>query len=273
MHFQKRAFQVIAAILASASVSYGDAYATGDSVVSGVLYNVGTNGNGGTGSQIVETLFSVYNANFLVANSGPGSESQSIGNGIIDGGNDGGSGMGWSYFGENNTSGTSSENIGFSDASNTFGTTNMATEDTYNELVFEITNTSATTNEWFDLQITNGVYAEVTLDNSTQEFGEDEALQQYGYTNDQGSFTGNTSTNEAYAFTGDGFGMGLGTDTFAFVQNDLTNYYAALLAPGQTLYLGVVTENFSQVGAATVPAPGAVVPFAMGLLALRKRRK
>ena len=42
-----------------------------------------------------------------------------------------------------------------------------------------LANNSATTNEWFDLQVADGVTAEVSLDNSNNEFGQDEALQEF----------------------------------------------------------------------------------------------
>jgi hypothetical protein len=274
MFLRMRSFTVLAGLVAFAGVAYGDAYATGQSSVGAFLFNVGDNNNGGTGLQIGESLFSVYNSNFMVGFSGPGSETQFVGNGIIDGGFDAGTGLGWSYFGENNTSGDISTNDGFSDASNVVGSVNLATEDTYNELIYKITNNSSSTNEWFDLQVADGVTAEVDLDNSTNEFGQDEALQEFGYSNSQGSFTGNTSSNEAYAFTGDGFGENDGTDTFDFVSNSITDYYTARLKPGQTVYFAIVTENYSQVGAAvTTPSPAAVIPFALGLLGARRRRK
>ena len=273
MFFRMRSFTVLASLVVAAGVAFGDAFATGESSVGAFLYNVGNNSNGGTGSQISETLFSVYNSNFLVGASGPGSGSQSVGNGVIDGGFDAGSGMGWSYFGENDTSGDISTNYGYADASNVFGLVNQATEDTFNELVFKITNTSSTTNEWFDLQVADGVVAEVSLDNSNNEFGQDEALQEFGYSNAQGSFTGNTSTNEAYAYTGNGFGANDGSDTFDYVSNSITDYYSARLKPGQTVYFSILTENYSQVGALTTPSPAAVVPFALGLMGARRRRR
>jgi hypothetical protein len=268
-----RSFAVLSGLGVAAGVAFGDAYATGESSVGAFLFNVGDNNNGGTGLQVSESLFSVYNSNFMVGSSGPGSFSQSVGNGLIDSGFDAGTGAGWSYFGENDTSGDISTNEGFSDASDVIGHTNEATEDTYNELIYKITNKSATKNEWFDLQVADGVAAEVTLDNSDNEFGQDEALQEFGYSNSQGAFTGNTSTNEAYAFTGDGFGENDGTDTFDYVSNSITDYYSARLKPGQTVYFAIVTENYSQVGAAvTTPSPAAVVPFALGLIGARKRR-
>ena len=273
MFFRMRSFAVLSAVVAAAGVAFGDAYAAGESSIGAFLYNVGNNNNGGTGLQISESLFSVYNSNFMVGNSGPGSSSQSFGNGLIDGGFDAGSGLGWSYFGENDTSGDVSTNEGFSDASNVVGNINEATEDTYNGFVYKITNNSSTTNEWFNLQVADGVAAEVSLDNSDNEFGQDEALQEFGYSNSQGAFTGNTSTNEAYAFTGDGFGMNDGTDTFDYVSNSITDYYSARLKPGQTVYIAIVTENYTQVGAAvTTPSPAAVVPFALGLIGSRRRR-
>lgn len=273
MLVQLRSFAVLAGLFVTVGIASADAYAWGTSSLSLDLFNVGDNNVGGTGTAISESLFSVTNVNFSVSDTGPGFESQSFGGGILDGGFDAGIGEDWSYFGENDTSGAMSSNFGWSDASNTVGLENQATEDTFNEIVYKITNTSKSKNEWFDLDLSDGVAAEVSLDNSLQEYGLDEALQEFGYSNSQGSFTGNVSTNEAYAETGDGLGANLGTEDFLFVQNDITDYYEARLNPGQTVYFTVITENYSQVGAVSTPGPMAAIPFALGFFGARRRRK
>jgi len=274
MLIRLRSIQVLAGLVVAAGVAHADATADGTSSVGLFLYNVGDNNNGGTGSQITETLFSNYNANFIVGDAGPGFESQFMGGGFLDDGFDAGVGAAWSYFGENQTTGDVSSNFGGSSASNTMGTINEATEDTYDRLVFKITNTSSTKNEWVDLDLSDGVESEVDLDDSANEFGLDEAVEQFGYSNSQGAFTGNYSTNAAYAETGDGLGEGLGSDDFDFVENNITDFYSARLKPGQTLYFTVATENYSFVGAqVTTPSPAAVIPFAVGLLGARRRRK
>ncbi len=39
------------------------------------------------------------------------------------------------------------------------------------------------------------------------------------------------------------------------------------------VYFSILTENYSQVGALTTPSPAAGVPFALGLMGARRRRR
>jgi hypothetical protein len=115
----------------------------------------------------------------------------------------------------------------------------------------------------------DGVTAEVDLDNANNEYGQDEAILNFGYSNSQGAFTGNQTENTAYAFTGEGYG----TDTFDYVQNEIDVDYKGFLKPGQTIFFAVQSENFSAVTASAVPSPAAAAPFFVGLLAAARRRK
>src|SRR5579862_3526016 len=123
--------------LSVAGAALADAYATGEAAVTEGLYNVGFNGFGGTGNQISISLFSNFNTPFYVSGNGPGSGSLFYGGGLLDGGYDAGSGADWSLYGEDDSSGNSSNNFGFSDAGllGPSGSTNFATEDTFDEMV------------------------------------------------------------------------------------------------------------------------------------------
>ncbi len=272
MRFHYKLFLSLGLSISAYGAAYADAFATGSASVSDSLFDVGFNGFGGTGNQITIGLWSVFNGNFSVFGAGPGSGSIFVGGGLLDGGFDAGSGDGWQLFGQNTTTGNSTSNSGYSDASNLIGapgSSNFATEDTYNELVFKITNTSHHTGEYFNVQLSDGVISEVSLDNSYSEWGLDESLLQFGYTDSHGAFTGNVTTNEAFVLTG----MAYGTDTFDIVANSVTDYYEGFLKPGQSIYLGVVSENYSAAYANVTPGPSAIAPFAIGLIAALRRRQ
>jgi hypothetical protein len=272
MRFEHRLILSLGLSLSASGAALADAYATGSASVTDSLYNVGSNVYGGTGSQVSIVLYSVVNGNFVVVGAGPGSGSLNLGGGIFDSGLDSGAGAAWSLFGDNYTTSDSTSNSGFSDASNLIGpsgSTNTATEDTYNELVFKVTNSSKTKGEYYDVDLADGVVSEVSLDNAYNEYGLDESLLEFGYTSKNGDFTGNVTQNEAYVLTGESYG----TDTFDVVSNSVTDYYAGYLKPGQSIYIGVVSENYSAVAATVTPGPVAIAPFAIGLIAMLKRRQ
>jgi hypothetical protein len=272
MYLNYRSLLAVGVSLSAAATAFGDAYAYGSASVQDSLYDFGSNVYGGTGSQVSIVLYSIVNGNFAVTGAGPGTGSINYGGGLLDNGYDAGSGAGWSLFGENYSTSDSTLNFGDSDASNLIGptgSTNSATEDTYNKLVFKVTNNSKTTGEYYNVELTDGVLSEVSLDNYWSEYGLDESLLEFGYANKYGDLTGNVTENEAYVITG----MSYGTDTFDIVSNSVTDYYSGYIKPGQSIYLAVISENYSAVQATVTPGPAAIAPFAIGLIAVLKRRR
>jgi hypothetical protein len=272
LRLQYRFLFALGVSLAATASAFADAYAYGNASVTDSLYGTGQVGFGGTGKDVSVLLWDVINTNFAVTRDGPGNSSLIEGGGLLDSGLDAGSGEGWSLFGENLATSDSTDNYGYSDASGSIGSSthvNSATEDTYNELVFKITNSSRTKAEYYDLNLSGTVLSEVALDDSVSEWGLDESLLEFGYSNSVGDLTRNSTTNESYVLTGQEFG----TDTFDVVSNTFADYYQGYLRPGQSVYFGVITENYSAVQANVLPSPAAFAPFAIGLVAAFRRRR
>jgi len=287
MKIGKRISLVFGVVAVASGSAFGDAFAAGQAAATMSLYNFGSNTFGGTCSDITMQFFKSINVNFSFTD-GPGTFFSSQGGGTTyvysnpgaapfgGFGADEGVGAGWQIGGSNDTSngGFTTDNSGYSDASNTIGSINASTEDTYNEVIYKITNNSAHTKEFFDVLVDDGFTASVSLDNSGSEFGVDRALLEFGVANSSGNLTGISGLNFAYAETGNGDGMNFGSDLQANVCNPDYSSTAAggpILA-GKSVYFAVITENYSATYSA-VPSPAAVAPFVLGLVAAARRRK
>ncbi len=78
MFNRKRIIVAFGALALASGSAFADAFADGTSDVTAMLINIGTNSNGGTGSQIAESIFSMDNADFNFLYGGPGSTAETM---------------------------------------------------------------------------------------------------------------------------------------------------------------------------------------------------